>query len=278
MFYLGCFISSSKGFTAMGNDALRAGANTFQFFSRNPRGSQARTIDPQDVAGLLQIMQENNFAKLLAHAPYTINPSSATPATREFAVITLADDMRRLEAIPGNLYVFHPGSHTGQGVETGLDQIVEALDKVLFAEQTTTVLLETMSGKGSEIGKTFEELQYIIQNVQLSEKLGVCFDTCHTYSAGYDIVNNLDGVLDEFDSIIGLEKLYAIHLNDSKYPMSVFKDRHEKIGEGSIGLEATARLINHPKLKHLPFYLETPNELEGYAQEIALLKQLYKED
>ncbi|MDR7870480.1 MAG: deoxyribonuclease IV [Tissierellaceae bacterium] len=274
MFTIGCHLSTSKGYGAMGYDALGIGANTFQFFTRNPRGSKAKDIDPLDVDKLLKIIKDNNFGKLLAHAPYTLNPCSDKPHTREFAKIVMEDDLRRMEYLPNNYYNFHPGSHVGQGVDIGIDYIVSLLNEILKPEHTTTVLLETMAGKGTEIGRSFEELKRIIDGVSLSEKIGVCLDSCHIYDAGYDIVNDLDGVLNEFDTIIGLDKLYAIHLNDSKNPFESHKDRHEKIGEGSLGLETFDRIINHPNLKDLPFYLETPNELEGYAEEIKILKEL----
>lgn len=257
----------------MGKDAVAIGANTFQFFTRNPRGSKAKVIDPEDAQALIKLMEGENFAKILAHAPYTLNPCSAKEETREFAHITMEDDLKRMEYIPGNLYNFHPGSHVGQGSETGIVQIYTLLNAILTKEQTTTVLLETMSGKGTEVGRSFEEIHAIIKGVDLDEKLGVCLDTCHVYDAGYDIVNKLDSVIEEFDDVVGLERLKAIHLNDSKNPFESHKDRHEKIGEGSIGLEAMVRIINHPKLKNLPFFLETPNELPGYEAEIALLRR-----
>nr|WP_300094263.1 deoxyribonuclease IV [Sedimentibacter sp.] len=276
MFKIGCHLSVSGGYEAMGKDALKIGANTFQFFTRNPRGSKAKEIDPLDAEKLRILLKENNFGKLIGHAPYTLNICSADERTREFAAEVLEDDLKRMEYIPYNYYNFHPGSHLKQGADAGIRYITDLLNKVLKAEQTTTVLLETMAGKGTEVGSTFEELKLIIDNVHLSEKVGVCLDTCHVYDAGYDIVNDLDGVLDEFDNIIGLEKLHAIHLNDSKNPFNSRKDRHETIGEGSIGLEAISRIINHPKLYNLPFFLETPNELEGHGEEIKKLKELYK--
>ncbi|HHU17378.1 MAG TPA: deoxyribonuclease IV [Clostridiales bacterium] len=272
MLNIGCHLSSSKGFTHMGEQALSINANTFQFFTRNPRGSKAKDIDDNDVKGLLKIMDENNFAPILGHAPYTLNPGSANQRTREFALEVLKADLVRMEYLPNNLYNFHPGSHVGQGIEKGIELISEALNLILTADQTTMVLIETMSGKGSEIGSTFEEIKEIIKKVKLDDKIGVCLDTCHIYDAGYDIVNDLEGVLNEFERIIGLDKLCAIHLNDSKYPLASHKDRHEKIGEGTIGLKALTDIINHPKLRHLPFFLETPNELPGYAQEIQLLR------
>lgn len=276
MLNIGCHLSSSKGFENMGKEALKIGANTFQFFTRNPRGGKAKEIDPKDVEAFLKLAKENNFAKILAHAPYTLNACSADERTREFAFEMMTDDLKRMEYTPNSLYNFHPGSHVKQGVEVGIDYIVELLNKVLKPEQTTTVLLETMAGKGTEVGRSFEEIAEIISRVELKDHMGVCLDTCHVYDAGYDIVNDLDGVLEQFDKIIGLDRLKAIHLNDSKNLFASHKDRHEKIGEGSIGIEAIARIINHPKLKGIPFFLETPNELDGYAKEIELLKGLYK--
>lgn len=276
MLNIGCHLSSSKGFENMGKEALQIGANTFQFFTRNPRGGKAKDIDPKDVEAFLKLAKENNFTKILAHAPYTLNACSADERTREFAFEMMSDDLNRMEYVPNNLYNFHPGSHVKQGVEVGIDYIVELLNKVLKLEQTTTVLLETMAGKGTEVGRSFEEIAEIISRVELKDHMGVCLDTCHVYDAGYDIVNDFDEVLEEFDKIIGLDKLRAIHLNDSKNPFSSHKDRHEKIGEGSIGIEAITKIINHPKLKGIPFFLETPNELDGYAREIQLLKELYK--
>ena len=274
MLKIGCHLSTSKGYEAMGKDALKIGANVFQFFTRNPRGSKAKDIDPNDVEKLIDIMKENNFGKLLAHAPYTLNPCSGKSETREFAKMVMEDDLNRMEYLPHNYYNFHPGSYVGQGVEKGIEYIIDMLNDILKPEYTTKILLETMSGKGTEIGRSFEELKQIIDGVKLKDKMGVCLDTCHIYDAGYDIVNDLDKVIEEFDRVIGMDRLYAVHINDSKNPFSSHKDRHEKIGEGSIGLEAMARIINHPKLKNLPFYLETPNELEGYAKEIEILKGL----
>lgn len=275
MFTIGCHLSVSKGYESMGKDALSISANTFQFFTRNPRGSKAKEIDVEDIEKLKAIMKEHNFGKILGHAPYTLNISSADERTREFALEVLEDDLKRMELLPNNLYNFHPGSHVKQGVDVGIKYIVDALNNILKPDQTTVFLLETMSGKGSEIGRTFEELQFIIDNVNLKEKIGVCLDTCHVFDGGYDIVNDLDGVLNEFDKIIGLDKLYAIHLNDSKNPMGSHKDRHATIGDGLIGIDTIARIINHPKLRNLPFYLETPNELEGHGKEIEFLKKLY---
>ena len=262
MLNIGCHLSTSKGFENMGKEALKIGANTFQFFTRNPRGGKAKDIDENDILALIRLMQTNNFTKILAHAPYTLNACSADENTRKFAKNMMEDDLRRMEYIPNNLYNFHPGSHVKQGVDVGINYIVQMLNDVIKPEQTTKVLLETMSGKGTEVGRSFEEIAEIISRVELKEHMGVCLDTCHIYDAGYDIVNNLDDVLNEFDRIIGLDKLYAIHLNDSKNPFESHKDRHEKIGEGYIGLDAFSRIINHPKLKHLPFFLETPNELD----------------
>ena len=278
MLTIGAHLSASKGYTAMLKQAQEIGANTFQFFTRNPRGGSAKAIDEKDSDTFLELMKSEGFPVILAHAPYTLNCCSAKPETREFALNTFADDLKRMEYTPGQLYNFHPGSHVGQGEDVGIEQVAEILNKVLFPEMTTTVLLETMAGKGSEIGRSFEELKAIIDRVELSEKMGVCLDTCHVHDGGYDIVNDLDGVLDEFDRIIGFERLKAIHLNDSKNPIAAHKDRHEKIGDGYIGLDAFERIINHPSLKHLPFFLETPNELDGYAKEIAVLRDLYKED
>lgn len=277
MLNIGCHLSVSKGFEHMGKEALDINANTFQFFTRNPRGGKAKDIDVEDLAALLKLTKENNFAKLLGHAPYTLNACSADEHTREFAFQAMEDDLKRMELIPGNLYNFHPGSHVKQGIDVGINYIVDMLNSILKPEQTTKVLLETMAGKGTEVGSRFEELKKILDRVKLSDKMGVCLDTCHVYDAGYDIVTDLDGVLDKFDKIIGLNKLCAIHLNDSKNPFSSHKDRHEKIGKGSIGIEAITKIINHPRLKGIPFFLETPNELPGYAEEIKLLRSLYKE-
>lgn len=274
MFYIGCHLSASDGFLAMGRTALSIGANTFQFFTRNPRGSKAKAIDPADVAAFLALAAENGFGTLVAHAPYTINPCSKDEHTREFARMTLADDLKRMEHLPGNVYNFHPGSHTGQGMETGIAQIAETLNAILMPDIRTTVLLETMSGKGSEVGSRFEELREIIDRVALSDKLGVCLDTCHVSDAGYDIADDLDGVLTEFDRVIGLDRLRAVHVNDSLNPRGTHKDRHARIGEGCLGAEALGRVVRHPALQGLPFVLETPNELAGYAREIALLKAL----
>ena len=276
MLNIGCHLSTTKGYENMGKEALSIGANTFQFFTRNPRGGKAKAIDPVDISKLLEIIENSNFSKILAHSPYTLNGCSADEKTRAFAIEMMADDLARMEYLPNNLYNFHPGSHVKQGVEQGIDFIVEMLNKVLKPEQTTRVLLETMAGKGTEIGRTFEEIAEIISRVELNDHMGVCLDTCHIYDAGYDIVNDLDGVLDKFDEIIGLDRLMAIHLNDSKNPFNSHKDRHEKIGEGTLGLNTFENIINHPKLKNIPLFLETPNELDGYKEEIDLLKKLYK--
>ena len=275
MFKIGCHLSASKGYLAMGKEAVSIGANTFQFFTRNPRGGAAKAIDEEDVKAFLDFSKENGIDVILAHAPYTLNLCSADEKIRVFAKNTFADDLKRMEYTPGNLYNFHPGSHVGQGEDAGIDFIADALNEVLFPEMTTTVLLETMAGKGSEIGRSFEELRKILDKVELSDKMGVCLDTCHVHDGGYDIVNNLDAVLEEFDKVIGIEKLRAIHINDSMNPLGAHKDRHHKIGEGHIGLSAMTKIINHPWLSKLPFYLETPNDLDGYAKEIALLKDCY---
>ena len=278
MLNIGCHLSTTKGYENMGKEALKIGANTFQYFTRNPRGGKAKDINEKDILALRKLMEENNFAKILAHAPYTLNGCSADESTREFASEMMADDLERLKYLPTSLYNFHPGSHVKQGVDVGINYIVEMLNKVLKPEHTTIVLLETMAGKGTEVGRTFEEIAEIISRVELNEKMGVCLDTCHVYDAGYDIVNDLDGVLEEFDRIIGLDRIHAIHLNDSKNPFKSHKDRHEKIGEGEIGFEAIKRIINHPKLRNIPFFLETPNELDGYAKEIEMLKAAYEEN
>ena len=275
MFKIGCHLSASKGYLAMGKEAVSIGANTFQFFTRNPRGGTAKAIDEEDVKAFIDFSKDNGIDVILAHAPYTLNLCSADEKIRVFAKNTFADDLKRMEYTPGNLYNFHPGSHVGQGEDVGIDFIAGALNEVLFPEMTTTVLLETMAGKGSEIGRNFEELRKILDKVELSDKMGVCLDTCHVHDGGYDIVNNLDAVLEEFNKVIGIEKLRAIHINDSMNTLGAHKDRHHKIGEGHIGLEAMVRIINHPLLRDLPFYLETPNDLEGYAKEIAILKDNY---
>lgn len=280
MLYLGCHLSSSAGFEAMGKNAIKIGANTFQFFLRNPRGGAAKEINPKDILAYQKLATEHKFGKILAHAPYTLNPCSKDAKTREFAYQVFADDLKRMENIPHNLYNFHPGSHVGQGTDIAITQIVEILDEVMPEAKSTTVLLETMSGKGSEVGSKFEELAEIISRTKINspDKLGVCLDTCHVYSAGYDIINNLDGVLEEFDKIVGLNRLHAIHLNDSMTEFNSHKDRHEKIGLGSLGKAGIIRFINHPLLKGIPINLETPNELEGYASEIALLRENYTQN
>ena len=274
MLYIGCHLSSSRGLAAMGRQALELGANTFQFFTRNPRGSRAKPLDEADAAALTALLQSRAFAPIIAHAPYTLNLCAAVEDRRTFARETLADDLDRMEHVPGQLYNLHPGSHVGQGIEAGITYIAEGLNAILTPEQSTTVLLETMAGKGSEVGGRFEELREILDRVELTEKMGVCLDTCHVSDAGYDIIHDLDGVLTEFDRVIGLERLRAIHLNDSLNPCGAHKDRHARIGEGCIGQEALARVVNHPALRNLPFCLETPNELPGYAKEIALMRSL----
>lgn len=276
MFTIGCHLSSAAGFYHMGKEAIGIGANTFQFFTRNPRGSKAKAIDQKDVERFHVFCRENGIERILAHAPYTLNACSKDPHVREFALETMADDLVRMEYVPGNCYNFHPGSHVGQGAEEGIRLIADTLNQILKPEQTTTVLLETMSGKGSEVGRSFEEIRAILDRVELQEHMGVCLDTCHVYDAGYDIVNDLDGVLEQFDRMIGLNRLRAIHMNDSKNPFASHKDRHEKIGQGSIGAEAMIRIINHPALQEIPVYLETPNELDGYAEEIRFLKENYQ--
>lgn len=276
MFYIGCHLSSSKGFLAMGKTALSIGANTFQFFTRNPRGGKAKAVNPADIEALKSLAQEHKFGPLLAHAPYTMNACAADEGLREFAQRMMLEDLEVMQQLPGNLYNFHPGSHVKQGSEAGIIKISEILNNVLTGQQQTTVLLETMAGKGSEVGRSFEEIAAIIDKVRLQEKLGVCLDTCHVFDAGYDIVYDLDGVLEQFDKVIGLQRLKAVHLNDSLNVLGSHKDRHACIGAGQIGLEAIGRIINHPYLRNLPFYLETPNELPGYAAEIQLLKELYK--
>lgn len=277
MLYIGCHLPSSKGYLAMGKHAVSLGANTFAFFTRNPRGGSAKPIKEADVAAFRELAEKEQFGKLVAHAPYTMNLCSADSSIREFGRNMLADDMERMEYTPGQYYNFHPGSHVGQGVETGIEQIADALNSILKPEQTTTVLLEGMAGKGSEIGSKFEELRAILDRVELKEKMGVCLDTCHLWEAGFDIVNDLEGVLAEFDRIVGIEYLKAMHLNDSKNPMTAHKDRHEKIGEGHIGKDALIKVVNNPYLRELPFILETPNEDEGYAEEISLMRENFIE-
>ena len=274
MLTIGCHLSSSKGYLAMGKEAVKIDANTFQFFTRNPRGTKAKAIDENDVERFLVFAKENGIERILAHAPYTLNACSADEHLRELARDTMADDLRRMEYTPGNCYNFHPGSHVGQGAEAGIAFIADMLNQILKPEQRTTVLLETMSGKGSEVGREFEELREILDRVECRERMGVCLDTCHVWDGGYDIVNDLDGVIGTFDRIIGLEKLKAIHLNDSMNPLGAHKDRHAKIGEGYIGEEALKRVVTHPAFKGLPFYLETPNELSGYAREIAMMREV----
>lgn len=275
MLKIGCHLSIAKGYTHMGEEALSIDANTFQFFTRNPRGSQMRTIDLEDIKGLKAILEQHQFAPLLGHAPYTMNPCAADAGLYELAATMMAEDLQRLEPLPGQFYNFHPGSHVGQGIEVGIEKIAALLNRVLTRDGQTLVLLETMAGKGSEVGSRFEEIRAIIDRIQEKDRLGVCLDTCHVFSAGYDIVNDLDGVLEQFDRNIGLDRLKAIHLNDSLTPFNSHKDRHACIGEGSLGLDAIVRFINHPRLRELPFYLETPNEIPGYAAEIKLLREHY---
>lgn len=277
MLYIGNHASSSKGYAAMGRQMVKNGGNTLAFFTRNPRGGKAKELDLKDVEKFLAIAEENHFGKIVAHAPYTMNACAAKEDLRDFAREIMADDMKRMEATPGNYYNFHPGSHVGQGVEIGIQKIAEILNDVLTEEQSTIVLLETMAGKGSEVGGRFEEIREIINLVEKKEKLGVCLDTCHVWDAGYDIVNHLDEVLEEFDRIIGLSNLKAIHLNDSVNGLGSHKDRHAKIGEGEIGLEALSAVTRHPALKGIPFILETPNDDAGWTEEIALLREKYGE-
>ena len=277
MLYIGNHTSSSKGYAAMGRQIVKNGGNTFAFFTRNPRGGNAKAIDPADVAKFQEIAREHEFGKIVAHAPYTLNACAAKENLRDFARNTFSDDLKRMEATPGNYYNFHPGSHVGQGIEVGIQKIAEVLNAVLTEEQTTTVLLETMAGKGSEVGSHFQELRAIMDLVEKRDKLGICLDTCHVWDGGYDIVNDLDGVLTEFDRIIGLDHLKAVHLNDSLNPLGSHKDRHARIGEGQIGLDALVRVIRHPALDGKPFILETPNDDEGWTREIALLRERYSE-
>lgn len=277
MLRIGCHLSSSKGFLAMGKDAVKIGANTFQFFTRNPRGGKAKALDLDDIAKYLAFAGENGIAGILAHAPYTLNACAKDEGLREFAFNTMQDDLRRLEHIPGAMYNFHPGSHVSQGAEKGIVLIADHLNRLFEEEFSTIVLLETMAGKGSEMGRSFEELEAIIEKVEKKDKLCVCLDTCHVFDGGYDVAGDLDGVLKEFDRIIGLGKLKAVHLNDSKNTLGCHKDRHARIGEGSIGLAAMEKIINDERIKHLPFYLETPNELPGYQEEIAVLRRLYRD-
>ena len=274
--YIGNHTTSSKGYTRMARQMIANGGNTFAFFTRNPRGGRAKEIDPEDVRKFLELTEEYKFGKIVAHAPYTLNACAAKENIREFARETMADDLKRMEWTPGNYYNFHPGSHVGQGAEAGVRMIAEMLNEVLTEEQTTTVLLETMSGKGTEMGRNFEELRQILDLVEKKDKMGICLDTCHVWDGGYDIVNDLDGVLEEFDRIIGLEKLKAIHLNDSLNDLGSHKDRHARIGEGRIGLEALVRVLRHPRLEGIPFILETPNDDEGWAAEIRTLREAYE--
>lgn len=276
MLRIGCHLSSSKGYLAMGKEAVKIGANTFQFFTRNPRGGKAKPLDVADIEAYLAFAEEHGIAKILAHAPYTLNACAKDEGLRQFAYETMCDDLSRLEYLPEGMYNFHPGSHVKQGAETGIAYIAEMLNRINEKGYSTTILLETMAGKGTEIGRSFEELQAIIEKVEDTSHLGVCLDTCHVFDGGYDIVSSLDEVVKQFDEVIGLGRLKAIHLNDSKNVLSSHKDRHEKIGEGNIGLTAFQNIINHPKLRELPFFLETPNELEGYAKEIALLRDCYQ--
>ena len=273
MGYFGCHLSASGGSAAMVKTALSIGANTFAFFTRNPRGSKAKPEDPADAAKAAAMLEENHFGKLVAHGAYTMNLCTADADARAFAAGILEDDLRRMAALPGNFYNFHPGSHVGQGTQAGIDYIAAALKNALRHDYPVTVLLETMAGKGSEIGGRFEELKDILDAVG-SENVGVCLDTCHVYDGGYDIVNDLNGVLAEFDRMIGLDRLHALHLNDSKNPFASHKDRHECLGKGSLGLETFRRIVNHPQLKDKPMILETPNELPGYAEEIRILREM----
>ena len=276
MLHIGCHLSCSDGYLAMGRQALTIGADTFQFFTRNPRGGSVKAFDAQDAQALCDFLAEHSFAPILAHAPYTLNAAAADPRVRDFAWRAMREDLERLAHLPGAMLNFHPGSHVKQGVETGVRLIAQMLDAVYTPELPTPVLLETMAGKGSEVGGRFEELRAIMDASRAGDRLGVCLDTCHVFDGGYDIVNRLDDVLEEFDRVIGRPRLRAVHLNDSKNPMASRKDRHEKIGQGMIGLEALTRVINHEALRGLPFYLETPNELDGYAAEIALLRGAYR--
>ena len=275
MLHIGCHLSTTGGFEAMGKTALSIGADTFAFFTRNPRGMKAKPIDPDDAAALRTILEEHHFAPLVAHAPYTMNACAAKPELRELAHTMMKDDLARMEYLPGNLYNFHPGSHVKQGVETGIFFIAELLNDVMSPDQHTTILLETMAGKGTEVGRTFEEIRAIIDKVELSDKLGVCLDTCHIWDGGYDVAAHLDDVLAEFDRTIGIDRLKAVHLNDSLNPLAAHKDRHAKIGAGTIGFDALARVTQHPKLRDLPVILETPNDLAGYADEIKRLRAAF---
>jgi deoxyribonuclease-4 len=274
MLYIGCHLSATKGYFHMGKTAKEIGANTFQFFTRNPRGGKAKELDFNDIAKYLSFAEENGFGKIVAHAPYTVNPCSADNRTRDFAHMIIKDDMERMNHLPGNYYNLHPGSHTGQGIEQGISLTADLINDILKPDHKTTLLIETMSGKGSEIGSNFEEIHMLISKIKLNDKVGVCLDTCHVNDGGYDIVNNLESVLGKFDEIIGFDKLYALHINDSKNPFEAHKDRHAKLGEGHIGTEAIMNVVNHPKLKDKLFILETPNELDGYQKEIETIKKL----
>lgn len=278
MLRIGCHLSSSKGYQAMAKDAISIGANTFQFFTRNPRGGNAKAIDEKDVEKFLVTTMENDIVPILAHAPYTLNACSADPKLRDFAKRTMIDDLSRMEYTPGNMYNFHPGCHLKQGTDIGVAFIAQMLNEILTPEQTTTVLLETMAGKGSEIGRTFQELKEILELVELSDHMGICLDTCHIWDGGYDIANHLEEILDEFDQTIGLDRLKAIHLNDSQNPLGAHKDRHAKLGEGYIGIKAFKQIVTHPVLSKLPFYLETPNDLDGYAKEIRMMRAAADEE
>lgn len=275
MIYIGCHLSVTNGYEAMGHQMVEFGGSTFAWFTRNPRGGKSKDVTIEDVQALQQILEEKKFGKLVAHASYTMNLCSSNPDTRANGLDMLQKDLEKMEALPGQYYNFHPGSHTGQGAEAGIEQIAEGLNKALWPDMQTTVLLETMAGKGSEIGRSFEELKAIIDRVDLKDKLGVCFDTCHTWDAGYDIVNDLDGVLEQFDKVIGLDRLKAVHFNDSKNECGAAKDRHEKLGQGFIGMEAMKKFARHPAFEGLPFILETPNDDEGYIKEIATVKSWF---
>lgn len=277
MLRIGCHLSFTNGYAGMARDAIEIGANVFQFFTRNPRGGRAKPVDLDDIAEYNRIAAENGISPIVAHAPYTMNPSAADEGLREFAVNTMSDDLMRLNHIPGSLYNFHPGNHVKQGVEIASQKIIDLLNQLVRVDSQTVILLETMAGKGTEVGRTFEEIRFLIDGVEDSSRIGVCLDTCHVYDGGYDLKNNLDGVITEFDNIICLNRLRAVHLNDSKFGLGSHKDRHAKIGEGELGLDAIVRIINHPALRNLPFYLETPNDLEGYKAEIRLLKDLYRD-
>ena len=275
MLTIGCHLSSSKGYLSMGKEAVKIDANTFQFFTRNPRGTRAKAMNPGDVEKYLKYAADHGIHRILAHAPYTLNACSADERIRDLAIETMKDDLDRMEYTPGNCYNFHPGSHVGQGAEDGIQYIAQMLNQILTPEHRTTVLLETMSGKGSEIGREFEEIREILDRVELKDHMGVCLDTCHVWDAGYDIAGDLDGVLNRFDEIVGLDRLRAIHLNDSQNPLGAHKDRHARLGEGHIGLEALKRVVTHPALRERSFYLETPNDIDGYAREIALMREAW---